>query len=330
VLAVVVGSLDSKRAATDALLSKHGLHRSNLTDPYNVVSLRRYIAFFEEAAVLANDPSLGLRLGMAIRPEQIGPLGVLFVMFPSLRAGITRLSRFFPALQGRTKVSFENRDGDWCCDYEVEDIEIWPRRQDSEFTLALICALVRSRMGHAWKPLEVHFEHPAPSDPRDIQRFFDAIVRFEQQTNRIIVDERDLDVSVPFTDQSAASIIEQHLSDLIGESQRRGDLEENVGDAVSYCMKHGSVTIEEVARRIGMGARTLQRRLSQRGISFKQIVKSRRIIAAEALLAGNVCSLGTIAHNLGYADVSAMSRAFKTWTGSSPRVYAKTRLQGPN
>ncbi|OCJ66440.1 hypothetical protein A6U97_25655 [Agrobacterium tumefaciens] len=322
VLRVVVDAMDEGGLPTDRFLAARKLNRASLDDAYNVVSLSNYVAFFEDASVALEQNTMGLRLGEAIKPEQIGPVGVLFVMVDSLRTAIERLSRFFPALQGSTKLGLSEKGDEAWFEYQIEDPAIWPRRQDSEFTLTLVCALARSRLGQHWRPEEVHFEHSAPKSHKELSRFFGAVVRFEQPLNRMLITTNDLDIPLLSANQAAVSIIEQHLFDLIGDGQKVA-LKDAVALEISRCMRQGAVSLDQVAARLGCGSRTLQRRLAAEGIIFRDVVKEKRLEAAKAMLSKERLSLNSIAGSLGYADAAVMSRAFKSWTSTTPRAYSK-------
>jgi AraC-like DNA-binding protein len=84
-------------------------------------------------------------------------------------------------------------------------------------------------------------------------------------------------------------------------------------------------TIERVAPRLGMSVRTLQRRLHKWGHSFEDIVDdTRRSVAIERLTAGET-SITETAFLLGYSDLSHFTRAFRRWTGTTPREFAAAR-----
>ncbi|UPJ79779.1 AraC family transcriptional regulator [Bradyrhizobium sp. 183] len=304
------------------LLRRHRLQSVALDDPYNLVSLKHYVAFFEDAAKVLRQPLLGIRLGAAIKPEDLGPIGVLFTMMQTLREAIERFSQFFPALQSSTRLGLKVEGQVTWFEYEIENATIWPRRQDAEFTLALLCALARSRLGRAWSPEEVHFEHSPLSGRRDTTRFFGAVVRFEQPINRMLIRAEDLDLPFASANPAAIGIIEQHVLDLIGDVLPR-TFEESVANAITRCMKQGSVTLELVAARVGVGPRTLQRIMARQGKTFRQAVNAQRLNVAEIMLRNERISLGAVAGSLGYADVASMSRAFKAWTGESPRAFSR-------
>jgi AraC-like DNA-binding protein len=86
-------------------------------------------------------------------------------------------------------------------------------------------------------------------------------------------------------------------------------------------------TIERVAPRLGMSIRTLQRRLRGWEHSFEGILdETRREIAIARLTAGDT-SITETAFLLGYSDLSHFTRAFRRWTGTTPREFAAARRQ---
>lgn len=84
------------------------------------------------------------------------------------------------------------------------------------------------------------------------------------------------------------------------------------------------VTIHGVASRLRISVRTLQRRLSHLGSSFGEIIDDiRRAEAIRRVTAGENTAM-EIALMLGYSDQAHFTRAFKRWTGRSPRQFEKS------
>jgi hypothetical protein len=157
VLAGIVQELRSQGAAVDGLLRKHVGSAGDFADPYEQISLARFVNFLEDAAEALRDPLLGAKLGARSRPEDFGPIGLMFLASVNLRVALSQVSTFFSVWQGATRVEFDAR-----CEipeyiYQILESSIWPRRQDAELTLAATCSFIRALLGTRWSPVEVHF-----------------------------------------------------------------------------------------------------------------------------------------------------------------------------
>jgi AraC-like DNA-binding protein len=87
----------------------------------------------------------------------------------------------------------------------------------------------------------------------------------------------------------------------------------------------GVVSLEEIAANFNTSARTLQRKLQEEGVSFQQLADSvRKTIALQYLQSGDY-PLKEVSYILGYNELSAFTRAFKRWTGTTPVDYQKRR-----
>jgi hypothetical protein len=84
------------------LLRRHALPFTHPIDPYQLIPLAGYVAFFEQAAVVLADPFLGLRLGQGFKPELLGPLGFMFQASADLRAALQQLSSYVSVWQSGT------------------------------------------------------------------------------------------------------------------------------------------------------------------------------------------------------------------------------------
>lgn len=83
----------------------------------------------------------------------------------------------------------------------------------------------------------------------------------------------------------------------------------------------GTVSLEAAARQLGTSPRTLQRRLTESGISFWALVEQSRFDIAGALLRDTDLKVQEIATRLGYSSPGGFSRAFARWAGCSPSTF---------
>ena len=85
----------------------------------------------------------------------------------------------------------------------------------------------------------------------------------------------------------------------------------------------GPLSLPAIAAQLGLPPRSFQRRLSQERTSFRRLVRDHRRSLAEALIKNHAGTVTSVAHTVGYAETAVLSRAFKRWTGASPRTYAR-------
>jgi AraC-like DNA-binding protein len=90
-------------------------------------------------------------------------------------------------------------------------------------------------------------------------------------------------------------------------------------------MGRAEITIDVIAAEMNMSVRTLRRHLTREGSSFREILRMHRRTMMESILRVDDARLDDLAGRLNYSDGAVVSRAFKSWTGSSPRQYVKSR-----
>src|SRR5262249_33306887 len=80
----------------------------------------------------------------------------------------------------------------------------------------------------------------------------------------------------------------------------------------------GRHDMEAVARALGLSARSLGRRLSEEGVTFREVVDGALAALAKRLIADGSRPIEAAAYEMGFSHPSAFHRAFKRWTGATP------------
>jgi len=326
VLAPLLRRLDEAGQA-EALLRDNFMSRTELADPYAPISLARYNALFESAARALKDQAIGLKLGLAVRPADLGPLGLLFSAAATPRAAVARFSALLAALQGGTQAALQQKGDFTIWTYRIDDTTIWPRRQDSEFSMAAICKLLQASYRPSLKPVEAQFEHDPPTSTAMHERVFRAPLRFGQPANRLIFATSELDVPHGTADPGLAMILERHITELLRQPDEADDLVQSVRRLISASLGQNKITIEHLAAGLGLSPRTLQRRLGEAGTSLRQLLREHRQAMADLHVGSGQRSQASIAEALGYSDGTAFWRAFKAWTNTTPTAYRKQKRE---
>lgn len=307
----------------DPLLREHGMFRAQLETPYEMVPLHRYVALIQATAARFDRPHLGLEMGASFGLADLGPFYALLRASGNLRGALDCLVLFQSRLQSRTL--FESRvEGDtttWL--YRIEDDRVWPREQDSEFAIAGYVNIARQLNGTKWCPVEVHFEHSIAGREERLAQYFRAPVIGNQLTNALVIANEDLDkpfaTAAPSEDRKLRTILEWHLLDLMGpEAAPSESFVSLTSDIIARWLGRTHIDCATVAAELKLSERSLRRRLTQEGTSFRELLQNARKERAQTILSKPGISLAVAAEQLGYSDTAAFSRAFKEWTGVSP------------
>jgi AraC-like DNA-binding protein len=248
----------------------------------------------------------------------------LFSASSTIRSAFQRLSKHVVALQGVTRAGLIEEGDHLLWSYKLEDPQLWPRHQDTEYSLAASCQLVRSSFSASWRPVEIHFEHAAPREREPLQRIFRAPLLFSQSSNRIVMLKADADRHYRNEDRDLTAILERHIGDLSCGNTDQDSVREHVLSVIAIYLGHKPITIAAVATELKLSVRTLQRRLNDEDTSVRDLIREYRSELAHLQLRAGACGYAGLAETLGYADSTVFWRAFKRWTGSPPSRFDRT------
>jgi len=293
-------------------------------DPDAFIPFRHFAQLLEDAALELGDPCLGLRIGLATHPRDIGPLGFVLLNSPTVGAAVDNLVRYLGFHQTGAEITAKQDRGHWRLAYRVLHPALSDFYQDAECTIGILVAgMAHLGIGES-SPVEVHFRRNAPAHEEAYREALPSVaVRFDQPVDAVLVDPDVADHPIVGADQELLHILEQHAQFLLQQAPGEDELHSRVEQAVAQSLHSGQPRITRVARALGMGERTLQRRLSERGLTFNDVVDQVRERLARQNVARDDVTLTEVAFLLGYSDSSAFIRAFRRWTGETPHVYRK-------
>jgi AraC-like DNA-binding protein len=192
-----------------------------------------------------------------------------------------------------------------------------------EHFFALLVTRARQLAEQGLTLLHARFVHAAPGNTTEHARIFGPAVEFGARENEIVVDRARLSVPLRTANPALLEPLEAAAASVLRRADE--DIVARTRAVVPEVLKAGEPGLMAVARRLGIGARTLQRRLGQQGGSYASIVDDvRRDLAQREVAAGDK-SFGEIAFLLGFSQASAFDRAFRRWTGSTPSAYRRAR-----
>lgn len=307
------------------ILLQHGILPELVNQPEETVSLSDYVKFFESAALASGNSQFGLHAARLMGANGLGPLSFLFLSAPTLGQAFETFTKYLDAMQEATFNAFEREGERWHFSYAIRNDAITPRLQDAEYSIGVMCNLLKQYLGPQSNPVEVHFEHQRQGALGWYEGYFGCPVYFEQAHNRLYLDGSLLDRSSNALSSELFPIIAGHLSTRMIGHQDDSDTATQVRDVLLRYPPDGLPRLDQVAAHMKLSRATLIRRLRLLGTSFGNLVMERRIGFASQLLSGSSRSIADIAMASGYSEAASFTRAFRNRTGCTPRRWRQER-----
>lgn len=310
-----------------SLLAQRGISAELLEDREASVDLGAYVRFFEAAAEASGNPHFGLHAARLMGAGGLGPLSFLFLSAPSLGQAFETFTEHLDAMQEATFNAFEIEGAQCHFTYAIRDPAIVPRRQDSEYSIGVMCNLVRQFLGHRTPPSEVHFEHERRGPLAGYEDYFGCPVFFEQDQNRLYLPSRFLGLGSSALSSELFPIIADHLRARLHSHHEPADTAGRVRDLLMASPGNALPGLEQTAERLGLSRATLLRRLAGEGVRFAELADERRMGLAQQLLAGSTRPVSDIALASGYSETASFTRAFQRRFGTTPTAWRKARRE---
>jgi AraC-like DNA-binding protein len=304
---------------SDALLNSLGISRTYLSDPFTAVPETWLGELFESARLRDPRPDLPARVGLATPFGAYGLLDYLVGSAPTLGADLIALSLFihFVALS-RTRLELDHDDGDFIwfvneppapTDWIIEQLSlgVMVERQTRfcpQFRVTRF--YIKEANIDTATQLEMLFQTPVEfGAPRAGMRLVPGIWNARIQT---------ADPSLHATLKTLAERVEV-------KEFETAPLVFAVRAQLSEALPAGQFSAEQIAEQLGLPLRTFQRRLSEEQVSFQDLLDAYRQSQAMKMLARGNVTMVEVAYALGYHEQSSFNRAFKRWTGKTPRAW---------
>ena len=299
-----------------ALLKDVGLPANTLENLSGLVSYRRFLAVLQLSAKRSGDPLFGLKLGLRQGVNIFGPILYLLNNARTVGEALTELKQYFHLHMGAAHVDLAPYGDQIQLAYRVLDPLQPGLNQGAELALGVGRRLLQTLMGENWTPHPMLLEH-APQAPLQAYRQVLGInPRFDSDTTALLLQPGELSLPLSQSDPELHRLMREHLDNM----QRLTDLElpGYVANLLRDLLPQGRVTVEQVAQCMAMSRRTLQRRLKDSGTSFQAVMDQTRQKMAQRYLRDSHLQITQLSELLGYSDLSAFTRAFSRWFGTSP------------
>jgi AraC-like DNA-binding protein len=238
--------------------------------------------------------------------------GHLVWLSGTMRDAITRAAKFYAMVSSRTRLTLDERaDGIAIIRQSAASRAVTRGRILTELPFATLALRGRASTGGRLVLRAVRFVHPGEATPAYAEAFA-APVAFEAGCNEVELDATQLDLPLLTADPITAAALESNVARLTATAET---FDARVRLAIEALP--GTPTLEAIAAKLSMSARTLRRRLETEGHTLRELIDDVRRARADELLAKGT-AVKEVAFALGFSEPSAFSRAYKRWTGRAP------------
>ncbi|MDF0587140.1 AraC family transcriptional regulator [Tsukamurella sp. 8F] len=310
-------AIDQGLAVAD-VLADTGLSADRFDDPdFGVTALQELTVLRNLRALQPEYTGLGLDLGRRYRLTSFGPLGYGCLTSPTLgdalTLGLTYIDLTFAFCVpdvAADEERFRVRIQDQYLPDDLRDLLI-------ERDITALMSVVNDLLPGGIRPTVIHLPGPRPAHAGRLARAWRVEPEFDRSETYSELPIELLATPLPQADPAMHARCVAKCGILA--AARRGDgaaLADRIRERLSR-FDRGVPTIDQVAQEWHMSSRTLRRRLTEAGTSFRELLSEARREAATRLLTEGV-SVGGVAQRLGYAEAAPFIRAFKSWTGTTP------------
>ena len=308
--------LADHKIALSALLQHAGLPPGFFQQEKIHATTAELFALWRTIGEMSGEPAFGLKFGAEPRLERYQPTAIAAVCSRSFRDALQRMARY-KQLTCPEEIRVHTKGDETTVEFfYLEAKEVQPDVL-VDVCLAWIASIARRGTDGQVTPLRVELTR-AVRHRELLEEHYGCRVRFKAGRNALVYHSSDLDRSFVTHNAELLALTGAQLETELQERNTSADVGEQVKQTLKRSLAGKRPTLQHVARELGMSTRSLQRRLTDAGISFQEVVEDTRRELARHYLKHSAVELNEAAYLLGYEDANSFFRAFHLWEGTSP------------
>lgn len=295
------------------------LNPSCLDDPDLRIPLNDYVQIWNNALAISKDKALGLHIGEQSDSSAMGLVANVLIHEESFSDSLSQYARLYSLVNDGIKLELVKGEKTSTLFFKHLDPTYY-NIQDIERTLTICLTRTRLFIQKDIQLSRVGFAHAQQDYHAEYLRIFNCPVEFQQNTSFLEIDNDFLSHSPlgknPYTRSALLNYSNRALNKI-----NRKRFSNQVRSHIIDLLQHKKADVDEVAKRLHMSRHTLYRKLKLEDVAFQGLVEDIRKEKAIAMVKEPQPSLSEVAFLLGFSELSSFSRAFKRWTGKSPKQY---------
>lgn len=320
----IAEGLEAAGVDSRALFLEAGIDLLEAENPNARFSVEKMSQVWRLAVERTGDPCFALSLAEHSNPGMYSALGMSIISSRTLGEAIHRGCRFSQIASDAASVSLRE-SGDEQMELVFQQSADHARLatpESMEAFMATTTRILRSGSRDGFQPVEVHFRHDREAFRDKYAAFFAAPMVFNAANYQIVFPQRNLQHKFYQSNPELAESIDNWMNEYLSAFEV-SSLAAKVSGLLLRKLPDGEFTQYDVASELALSARSLQRGLQKEATSFKALLEQVRKDMALQYMRDNRLSLIEICCMLGFSDQSNFTKAFKRWTGQTPKSYRR-------
>ncbi|CAG2158396.1 HTH-type transcriptional regulator VirS [Cupriavidus yeoncheonensis] len=305
------------------LLSKAGIPSSALDSTDALIPADAVCELLEMSATASGVEDFGLRMCESRQLSILGPISTVVQDAKSLRHALAAMIRYLALYSEAALLDIEECGNVFILHLSLMADTLTPTRQAHEMVLGALSRMLRELLGPGWRARRICLTHSAPRQSATRLRVLGDAVTYGHDFNGIVCDRRDLDLVPSRANPGVVNNAHIYLDTMLARTNQ--SLAERIRRMVFSSLRTGNCSIEQVAVELGVGRRTIHRRLTLEGLTFSAIFDEVRAARAIQYLGQTEQPISYVAEMLGFSMHSAFTRWFRDRFGCSPSDWRARR-----
>lgn len=313
-----------------ALLDQTGLPETILMPgDETYITGEQQLQILRNGRALLGSADFGLRLGHQLKPSSHGPMGYLALSSPDLLSSLNALRNYLPLRLPWVAIDVTLNAQEIVCEFRVRialNDDAFIRITMGECFAMVMQSFVEAVLGRPAADAVIEFAHTAPAHAPMYEDYLHAPFSFDCSHTRYRLPAHLASTPNATGDNTSYRVTRELCDKLLEQTPRSLS---SMADRVRTLMllrPIESINEADVARSLFVSKRTLARRLEAEGTGYRQIREQFLEELARRYLLESKQTVETVAASLGYYDSAAFRKAFKRWTGLSPRSFRAAAL----
>jgi AraC-like DNA-binding protein len=257
-------------------MKQAGVTPQQIEDPGARLKVHSQIKLLTLIAAALPDALLGFHLARDFEFRQLGLLHYVMASSDTLGDALQRAVRYSAIVNEGVSLKYREAN-DLLLSFDYVGVARHSDRHQIEFWITAFVRACRELTGRQVIPRQVQFVHHRHGDCSEFNAFVGCDIEFGAARDAIVlpraIGESPVVGADPYLNDMLVTYCEEALA---RRSPGAGALRSSVENAIAPLLPHGKARLGEVARKLGVGERTLARRLAAEGLTFGDILDALR------------------------------------------------------